>query len=361
MHHPRTRFMSSGFACRPRRPAGAEHAARWSTAWLAVWATASLAQGPAPQLEPPAEAACLVATDPQLPLPEYPFVEYKTSVGGRVKLELHFTGPELRPAVKVLESAGGDNFIDEARRYAATLRLPCLQPGQAGVRVVQDYVFRRDDRQVFPSPFGPADLPRKRELLACLKRDGANSESNYPNEALRIGLQGRVIVEAEFTGPDQPPAIRLHHRRAARVLAQATERVVGRFRLPCFVHGQDEPVRVSFAFVYLLEGQAYGFKPLTLPQLLPAIKGVREQRLQFDTQQMACPFDLRLYYRRPDLPNIVSELGARVPAREPLLRWLRGIELNLPERTLDSVYGDTADIAVPCVSIDIQPTPKETS
>jgi hypothetical protein len=318
------------------------------------------AGGSEPRLERPAEADCVVDSEPKDPALEYPFLEYKEATPGKVRLELHFTGPTLRPAVKVLQSEGGDAFVKAAREYVDRLRMPCMQVTERGVRLVQDYIFSPDLRKPVPSALDMADAPRRKELLACLKTPAVD-DRDYPQEAQRRNLQGRVVVEAEFTSADQAPKLTLHHRRNARILAQAAERTASKLRLPCFAAGQDEPLKVSFVYVYRFDGEAYGFKPLTLVQLLPAVKGIRPQGLKLDTRAMGCPIDLRFFYRQPHLPNSVEELGNSQASREPLLKWLRGVELDLPEATLDSVYGDTADIAVPCININIPPQPKETS
>ncbi len=319
------------------------------------------AGGNGPFLERPAELDCVVPVgEPQtLPL-RYPFLEYKEGTPGRVKLEMHFTSRTLKPAVKVLESEGGYPFVAAARAYADNLRMPCLQVTEAGVRVVQDYIFKPDVREPVQGPVDMANAGRRKELLACLKQPNPTSD-DYPRAAMRRSLQGRVLVEAEFNAPDQPPKLTPHHRPSAGLLVDAAKEQASLARLPCFVAGEDEPLKVSYVFVYVFEGQAFGFQPMTLLELLPSVKGIRQQHVKLDTRAMGCPFELRWSYRKPHLSNVVGELGDRQASREPLLQWLRSVELALPAKQLDWIYGDTADIAVPCINIDIKPTLKETS
>jgi hypothetical protein len=67
----------------------------------------------------------------------------------------------------------------------------------------------------------------------------------------------------------------------------------------------------------------------------------------------------RASYLQPDRRNPVGVLDTYDAAQEPLLQWLRGIELSLPPPTLDAVYRDDALISVPCVKITLNPL-KET-
>ena len=141
---------------------------------------------------------------------------------------------------------------------------------------------------------------------------------------------------------------------ANRLAAQVEDWVKG-LRMPCH---QGEPVEGYIVLVFAFKGKSFGFPPLTLQEWIGGTKGVSEQRLQFDTTTMGCPFVARLLYRQPNLPNAVAGVGAYNPARRPLFEWLASVELDLPGKALDSVYGDTADITVPCLKIDLKPKEK---
>jgi len=91
-------------------------------------------------------------------------------------------------------------------------------------------------------------------------------------------------------------------------------------------------------------------------QFLSSVKDIRKQRLLFDLTAMGCPFDLRLQYRQPFMPNDVRELDNRNPARRPFMRWLAAAELDIPGNTLDSVFADSTTLRVPCAKLDIQPS-----
>lgn len=164
-------------------------------------------------------------------------------------------------------------------------------------------------------------------------------------------VQGRVLVRMRFTAPDQAPQAEVIARPQAR-LASAMTRWVQGYRMPCF---GGEPVEAVYTFQFTFEGEGYGFtRAMTLQEVLPAVRGIHTQTLNFDTTEMACPFEVKLKYRRPGLPNAVGEVAPEGtpaatpfspnPARRPLLDWLAKMELDIPPTALDSVYGDTVTL-----------------
>ena len=175
----------------------------------------------------------------------------------------------------------------------------------------------------------------------------------YPISARRGGLQGRVLVRMVFSAPDQPPAIEVFNRPDARDLARAVSPWVSGYRMPCH---EGAPVTSMAKFIFRMEGEAFGFKPLGLMDFLPLVKDVRKQRMLFDFTTMGCPFDLGLQYRQPFMPNVVTELDNRNPARFDLMLWLSKAELDVPAKMLDSVFADSTTLRVPCARLNIQPT-----
>ena len=124
--------------------------------------------------------------------------------------------------------------------------------------------------------------------------------------------------------------------------------------MPCHKGG---PVEAYWTYVYRWSDRsAFGFSDAELLQFMGSVKGVRKQHLLFDLTSMSCPFEFRLQYLQPHAPNRVGEVGSQDAARRPLIDWLARAELDLSEPMLDSVYGDSLTIAVPCVKIDIKPT-----
>lgn len=318
-------------------------------------------------LEPSAAQLCLSHGGAKGEQPEYPLIAFKEGRPGRVTMALRFTGPNLRPAVTVLAKEGNaetiDSFVESVERFVRAYRVPCLAANAAPVELVFDFVFRPNDRQVHWRKPQDADADAQRVQLACLVHQSGEKGPAYPYDALRLNVQGRVLLRLRFEAADQPPVAEvltreqagagLNSRRGLRLLAAPLEQWAAGYRLPCY---QGRPLTTTLTFVYRIEGEAYGFKPgLTLPTLLPMVSGIARQRLDFDTTRMACPFDVQLQYLRPLQANWVAEVGSPDPARRPLLDWLAQIELKVAETALDSVFADTALITVPCMKINLNP------
>ena len=326
-----------------------------------VAATAAIAWGaqaqPVLRLEPSAASGCLTATDKQQPVPVYPFAEYKLNKPGRVLVELSFGGPSLRPAVAVLESSGGDSFVDAVKEHARSLRVPCMEAGSGPVALRREYVFKPLSELSEAGPVQDAGDARRSQLLACMQKPSAPTP-DYPYRAQLRGTRGRVIALLSFTAADQAPGVKMLHRPSAEELADAVKPWLAGYRLPCFNAAQDTAFAATVAFVFRFDGDAFGFKPLTLQQFLGSTTNLGLRPLTVDTRTMGCPFNLRLMYRQPMLQNVLYTVGPYLAAREPLLEWLRGASLDLKSSALDSIFGDTADIAVPCIKLDIQPKEK---
>ncbi|WP_425256599.1 hypothetical protein ACPOLB_13930 [Rubrivivax sp. RP6-9] len=308
------------------------------------------------ELEPSPAAQCLTASDPALALPDYPFVQYKSGERGRVKLALEFSAADAAPQITVLEHEGGEAFVDSVRVHARSLRVPCL-PAGGTVRLERDYVFEPDRQQAYAGPGQDVADVQRRELLGCMRHVSGSLQLKYPYWARRAQVQGRVLVQLRFDDGASPPAVlQVSSRPGARRLAAEIEQWMAGVRLPCHAGG---PIHSTLVYAFHFEGEAYGFKPMTLLQFMGNVKGARQQRVQFDTTHMGCPFDIRLLYAQPFQRNRVGSVGGYDPARHALLEWLRNAELDVPSNMLDAVFGDTADITVPCLKIDH--TPKEKS
>lgn len=304
-------------------------------------------------LAPSPAVRCLTPAVAERGVPEYPFDPWKRGEGGSVVVDLIFTTPDLRPQVDIVSQQGDGDFAAAVKAHVSNFRVPCLQYADIPVRLRQEYVFLPDGRTVsWTSPVDAADAQR-RERLACIQRKG---EPVYPLSARQRGLGGRVIVEARFVGPDQPPETKTyavgrgdHFERSATDWVQA-------LRLPCL---GDAPITTLYTLIYRIEGDpAFGFKSLTLRELLSGVKDLRRQRVRFDTTQMGCPFELRLQYRQPFLPNAVGQVGEADPRRQPLIDWLSQVVLDLPDNLNESVFADIAPIAVSCIRIDLNPQEK---
>ena len=270
-------------------------------------------------LAPSAAVACLSPPTAQRGAPDYPFQAFKNKLPGDVRVRLRFTGPGLAPAVTVLDQQGDASFVDTVRSHVATLRLPC-HDGAEPVDLDFNFAFRPDETPLAPVPSDPADAERQRQLQCLEHRSGQNMPS-YPLAAQRAGVQARVPVELRFEAPDRPPVVRLlprvggdslqRGRYETDVFLPTLRTWAEGYRLSCMT---GSPISIVRTYVFLLEGDAWGFKPgVSLRELLALVRNIRQQRLQFDFTRMQCPFDVRVEYLQPNLPNGVQQIGTPSP------------------------------------------------
>lgn len=307
-------------------------------------------------LAPSAAVACLQPAAAQRGVPAFPFEAWKGGERGEVVVRLEFGGPDFPPRVRVLKQDGPDEFVFAVKSHVASWRVPCLPAGERAT-LEQTFSFDSSLRQSrLSAPVDAADATR-RAAMKCLSHVSGGLSFDYPQKALNEGVQGQVLAALKFTSPDQPPEVRrVAARPAAETLRVAVERQAAGLRMPCLT-GEHVEMVLTYQFVFESAGRMTraGLKPLTLQQLLPAVRGIRTATLQLDTRDMGCPFDVTWQYRKPDFDNEVTETGATLAVREPMLSWFKGIELELPAAALDAVYGDTTTITVPCVQVDLKP------
>jgi len=300
---------------------------------------------------------CLTPAADARGVPEYPFLEFKTGKAGRVTVELGFSAPDARPTVKVLSKDGGDAFVDAVETHVKAWRVPCHDRSERPARLTFEFVFKREDGKVYQTE--SSDTEAQRTMLKCVKHLEAAPFPAYPPRALREMIQGRVVAELRFEDPDRPPGIKLHGRPdAVRAFGGAISEWVDGLRMPCH---SDESVKATYVFVYRFEGDAFGFKPgVTFLQLFGLMRIEDRRRMPPDTTAMSCPFDARLLYRQPGLPNEAWQLGLPEPARRPFFDWLKTVQFDVPARTLDVIYGDSVEFQVPCIKITPNPNPGAT-
>ena len=258
---------------------------------LALFSLASLpAAATTPTLEQPPTLTCLTPAPGHRGTPAYPDEAWRQGLAGRVMVELSFTTPDLRPAMKVLDSAGGRDFLEAVDTHVRTLRLPCLQASDVPALLRLDYVFKPTNRQT-PAAVLPDPQQAERErLLACLQqpRDGP---PDYPLAARRDGVQGRLVVRLHFTSADGPPEVSVVSRPGSAVFVRPATRWAQNYRLPCY---QGAGLRIEVVMIYRFEGDNPGFRDIGLRRFVGLIRGIQHQRVSFDFNAMACPFELRL-------------------------------------------------------------------
>jgi hypothetical protein len=331
-------------------------------AWLAALALALpvLAFGAervsAPVADRPAAFRCVVSSTPGVVGPEYPFDAFKRGEGGRVKVDLTFAEPGSAPELTVIDSEGGRVFVDAVRGYAQTLRVPCLDAADAPARLAYEFVFLPLDRRVhYSRPEMTQDDETRAGLAAsCLSNGKGDEKPSFPRPVDGSFITGNVLLRITFDASSPQPSVQTlaagtstRHRR----LREAVERWAIGLRVPCLQQG-----RVTFTQMFSFVGERqFGFKPITLTQFLSRTKGIREQRLLWNTTEMACPFHVSVQYRFPYALNLVGEHGSHHPARRPLLQWLETAELDLTPAEAHLAFGEDVTVSVPCMKIDLKP------
>jgi hypothetical protein len=334
------------------------------TAWAVKAAIAAMAicsglSNPAhaqtADLQPSDALKCLQHIKGQGQQPAYPELEFNANTGARVQVEMEFTRPDRAPEVTILLQQASPRFVEAVIEHARGLRVPCLSGKGGSARIKQDFDFAVDRRQVHWSSPEDSDAAERGSLWRCVLHPSGNRGPEYPRWARRQEVQGRVLARARFTDGISAPTVEVFARPDADGLAEEIRDWTKDLRLPCHTGG---PLTFTIVYQFLMEGSRYGFKELTFREFVANVKGIRQQALQLDTTAMGCPFDVRLSYFQPLLPNDVGEVGPRHPARRPLLEWLAKSELDVGRRSADSIFAADLKLTVPCMKIDLKPQEK---
>jgi len=315
----------------------------------ALWVAAAWAQDT--RLAPSEALACLSPPLAERGQPEYPAEALARKDGGTLSVELRFDAPDAAPRLRLLnKEVVFDSLVAAVRAHVAKLRVPCMNPGRP-VTLRQTYVFIPEDgrRVISEAPTDPDQLVRS-QLLACMTHVDRAVAPPYPESAMRLGLQGKVLIRLKFTRPNAPPELERLAPARSNVLTKEVRWHVDGLRLPCL---QDEPISVHQIYAFQFDGGARTvLKPLTLSELV-SVADRMPRPFTADLNLMGCPFELRWVYFQPYALNSVSELETTNPARRPLLDWLEQISLKLPTPTQEAVVGDVTTLSIPCGKVDL--------
>lgn len=310
------------------------------------------------QPQPSAALECLTPRLAERPQPIYPPQRLERKEGARFELELRFDHPQRGPRIRLLpgtEGIGPDrDFVDAAREWASALRVPCLAADAGPVFLRQRFEFEplAVGRASAGLPEDP-DVERRSRIKACLSHAEGRPRPRYPVQDVAAERQGNVLARLVIRSADAAPEVEiLTEPPRARFGAVVREWASG-LRAACFDGG--EPVRLGYVFSFLIpNGDRVLIPDLDLPRLVNALDQYPSPVL-VDTREMGCPFDLRITYHAPFLDNRVLEVGDTVPARAPLLQWLRKVSLRINTDRPNRLLGDSFILSVPCTSLEIQP------
>jgi hypothetical protein len=314
-------------------------------------AVCSVAHASEPVLAQSPALACLTRMAGAPPSPEYPPEHYRRKEGRDMQVELTFRSASEPPAVRYVNDTPEAAFFDAVNAFAQGYRVPCLAPDGPPVVLRQQYRFiPNDGRKIVSSaPIDRADVMRK-EQLSCITSTAAQVRPEYPQEALRRELEEKMVLHMRFTAPDQPPLLTWTVPPQSRAFHQSVERYANTLRMPCL---HDGPVETDQLFAFVIDGSARTvLRDTTLVKLLAISKNYAVPAF-FDFNTMACPFDVRMNYLRPWLPNKIHELENSLPARKPLLEWMRDLTLPLDDASNRKVLGDTMTVTIPCGELDL--------
>jgi hypothetical protein len=301
---------------------------------------------------------CLQRVDPDLK-PEYPADAMESRRGAYVRARLTFTTPAAGPRVEILGNSSGDgSFESYVRRVAGNYRLPCLAEAGSPFVTTQEFSFEpRDSRPVSWSEVAP-DTDR---LEYCVSVDGQpypwKRGPEFPRSMIGSTITGgQVLVSMKFTSPTLPPEVTVLFDGGQDRLARAVKTFLDDVRLPCLPAGQTVTVKIPFQFLNETVSRIV-LKDLTLQQFLSAVDSDALSkpinRVRFDLDAMACPFDVRLKLWQPYDQNTVGQVGAVNPRRAPLLGWLASLPLALTKAQMSAVLGQSIVISVPCGTVDL--------
>lgn len=295
---------------------------------------------------------CLV--QPEGPV-NYPRDALKLQQGGMVRVSLSFSAPDRPPEVEVLAQAATEPFLEVVRHRVRQYRLPCLVPSQGPVKAIQTFSFtaKASEPITWSSPREETDPQRSKTLIECIRTPAAAPD--YAGSQMDRDVSN-VILRALFVAPDQPPRLKVVYSSAKPGFEAVALKHFAQYRLPCMEAG-SRPVAIQQTFIYRPYGARSAVFKDTVPLMdfLSNIKGIREQRADFDFKTMGCPFDVAWRLGQPAVPNEVGEIGPRDRNRTEFLAWLAGLRMDLPEARFERLLGQVVRIHVPCGSLQLEP------
>ena len=285
----------------------------------------------------------------------YPASDLEARTPGTVRVSLRFTAPDRRPEVKVIFRAASDAMVSEVEDLVRDYRVPCLSG--APVTAVQEFVFtpRVTDPITWTPPRAVRDTDDSPERASCMRTPAAAPD--FAGGFLQRGI-ANVFVDMTFTAPDAPPDVTLAYSNAGKWQEEEVRSYVARYRLPCLAVGAKPlAVRQQFQFRPYGVGKRVFKDAVPLGSFLSNMKGIREQRVEFDLNTMSCPFQVAWTLGKPALDNRVGEVGKPDLNRTEFLAWLADLQMDLKEASFQQLLGETVIVSVPCGRLSLAPQP----
>jgi hypothetical protein len=182
--------------------------------------------------------------------------------------------------------------------------------------------------------------------MHCLRHVNGVPQPGFPRQAVRNGIQGRLVVQLRFDGADRAPRVDVFHRERTFILREAVLAFAEGLRWHC-PQPPPNPVDITYSYGFIGEAPP-AFRQVTLAQLLALARDKTEAKRPFDTTGVRCPLAVHWTYRQPLLPNRVTIIGPTEPGHAALIDRLAALELALTRNAADAVWGAQSEFEIPC-------------
>jgi len=199
-----------------------------------------------------------------------------------------------------------------------------------------------------PYPRLPADC-----TMPQLDREKLHQRFGQLISSHREQKPGALIAELTFVSATEPPQVRFIFDAGDKRLADLARQAMEEYRLDCVKPGTPVKATQEFKFIVAGDPSARLKRNLQLVDLVRLAPPAKLERVKLDTQEMQCPFELKFAPYRPWMRNGVAEVGEPNARRQPLLKFLADLELDLPPATMRTAIGQVSIIEVPCAVIDL--------
>lgn len=268
-----------------------------------------------------------------------------------MRFKLSFEFGVVKPKVEVLHASVVAELQDLAFEYVEGFRIPCLQPTDPRVSIVQEVAFS-----------GAPDA----DPLALIDQAGQQACVVMPREGIkyvsRLQTGGEsVIAYVRFAGDAQSePRITFGYSSGNPHFEEAVRDYLSKYRMPCR-SSSDPPFFLEQEFkLRLPDDQPFVLTrtDFSLRELLGFVEDSQNLKADFDLDSMACPFKVALAMRQPKLRNQVKEIGPTNANRIALLRWLSELRFAWKsEQQAQDLFNSRVTVTIPCGVVKLNPPP----
>jgi hypothetical protein len=330
----------------------------WAICGLSLWALGLHNSAQAQTVVADEAAAkplqCLVKTGAA---PSFPQRVLDKRVSGFIRVKLVFSHPERAPKLEVIFRSGAEEHVEEVERYVSSYRLPCLKPGQ-NIEAIQEFSFDADKfGRVHWNDMRHAPASSISNVRACITTP-ASQPKHFEDKALSSNIKrktnGNLIASLRFTKMDAPPEVKVLYDNGNANWRNSVLSHLAEYRLTCpMPEGEALVIEQQFSYAASTRSHDYTLKDTDLVKFLGFVKDIDQQKVRFDLDSMACPFEVIWGVGMPAFKNRVGQVGAPNPNRLEFLAWLETLSLNVRPEVFDQVLGQQIKIYIPCGKINL--------